>query len=327
MNSSTFVKAAFLFALILQLTACERGAEAPQPVSETPMPSEVTPVTPTMNMEQHDQRLLAFFDETFERNVSQSPEFQAQLGRKTEDYGRWDDHSDAWAVTRREQAEADLARLRAEFDYDALSPSAQLSYRIFEYDQQQALRNFPWRHHDYAVTQMNNIASDIPTFLQNLHKVETRADAEAYIARLAGVETVMAQYIELLRLGESQGVIPPMLVYPRVLPAAGNMLQGAPFEEAAEDGVLLADFRGKLAALELDNAERDILLNDAANALSGPFRTGYAALIAELTRLQGLADDNNGIWDLPEGADFYANRIQNWTTIARPAEEIHERGR
>jgi uncharacterized protein (DUF885 family) len=324
MNTSAFVKPTASLALTLLLTACDRGAEAPQPIAATTPPA--TAAVTAMTTEQQDQRLLAFFDEIFERNVSQSPEFQAQLGRKTKDYGRWDDHSEAWAVTRKEQAEADLARLRAEFDYDALSPSAQLSYRIFEFDQQQALRNFPWRHHDYAVTQMNNIASRIPTFLQNLHKVETRADAEAYIARLVGVETVMAQYVELLRLRESHGVIPPMLVYPRVLPAAGNMLQGAPFEEAAEDGVLLADFRGKLATLELDDAERDILLNDAANALSGPFRAGYTALIVELTRLQGLTDDNNGIWDLPEGADYYANRIRNWTTVTRAAGEIHELG-
>lgn len=279
-----------------------------------------------MNTEQQDQRLLAFFDEIFERDVGQSPEFQAQLGRKTADYGRWDDHSEAWAVTRNRQVEADLARLRTEFDYDAMGPSAQLSYRIFEYDRQQALRNFPWRHHQYAVSQMDNIASDIPTFLQNLHKVETRQDAEDYIARLAGVEAVMAQYVELLRLGESHGVIPPLMVYPRVLPAAQNLLVGAPFEEAAEDGVLLADFRGKVEALALDPAEQDVLLNDAANALSGPFRAGYVALIAELTRLQGLADDNNGIWDLPDGAAYYANRIQNWTTVERPAEEIHELG-
>jgi uncharacterized protein (DUF885 family) len=322
MNSSAFVKPAFLFALTLLLTACERGAEASRPVAATPAPAEAT----TMTTEQQDQRLLAFFDEIFERDVAQSPEFQAQLGRKTEDYGRWDDHSESWAVSRNQQVEADLRRLHEEFDYEALGPTAQLSYRIFEYDQQRALRNFPWRHHDYAVTQMDNIASSIPTFLQNLHKVETRQDAEAYIARLAGVETVMAQYVELLRLRESRGVVPPILVYPRVLPAAGNMLQGAPFEETAEDGIVLADFRGKLAALALDAEEQEILLNDAANALSGPFRAGYTALIEDLTRLQGLADDNNGIWDLPDAAAYYSNRVQNWTTLERPAGEIHELG-
>ncbi len=121
-----------------------------------------------------------------------------------------------------------------------------MSYRIFEYNQQQDLRNFEWRFHNYAISPMNDIASDLPTFLQNIHKIETRQDAEDYISRLNGIQTVMQQVVEQLRQGESIGVIPPMMVYPRILPGAQNMLKGAPFEETAEDGILLADFRSKL---------------------------------------------------------------------------------
>jgi uncharacterized protein (DUF885 family) len=136
----------------------------------------------------------------------------------------------------------------------------------------------------------------------------------------------MQQFVEQLRQSEAIGVVPPMMVYPKVLPAANNMLKGAPFEESVEDGVLLADFRSKLESLELDSEEQAILLNDAANALSGPFRSGYQALIAELLRLQAIADNNHGVWNLPDGEDFYANRIKNWTTVARPFDEIHELG-
>jgi uncharacterized protein (DUF885 family) len=273
-----------------------------------------------------DQRLGVFLDEIFERNVRQSPEFQAALGRKTEDYGRWNDYSEAWAIGRNRQAEDDLRRLRGEFDYEALSPQARLSYRLFEYDREEALRNFPWRHHVYVVTQMDNVASDVPTFLQNRHKIDTVQDAEAYISRLAGVETVMAQHVERLRLGESRGVIPPMMVYPRVLPAVRNMLTGAPFDETGPDSILLADFRGKVDALNLEPAERARLLDDAAEALRGPFRSGYELLLAELVRLQGLADDNNGVWDLPDGEDYYANRVRTATTLDLSAADIHELG-
>jgi len=43
-------------------------------------------------------------------------------------------------------------------------------------------------------------------------------------------------------------------------------------------------------------------------------------------RLQAIADNNHGVWSLPDGDAFYANRIQNWTTIVRPVDEIHELG-
>jgi uncharacterized protein (DUF885 family) len=273
-----------------------------------------------------DERLLAFFEEIFERDVGQSPEFQAELGRKTEDYGRWDDYSDAHAIELNAQTEADLQRLRSEFDFEKLGDSAQLSYRIFEYNQQRALRAFPWRHHEYAVSQMDNAAANVPTFLQNLHKVETAQDARDYISRLTGVEPLMQQYVELLRHRAALGVVPPRMVYERSLPAVRNMLLGAPFEEATEDGVVLADFRAKVNALEISPDDKAILLNEAANALSGPFRAGYQALGAELERLQQLAQHNDGVWALPDGADYYANRVRYWTTVEKSPEEIHQLG-
>ncbi|MDH4018779.1 MAG: DUF885 domain-containing protein, partial [Xanthomonadales bacterium] len=318
MNTTKLLKLLSLLIWIPLLSACG-------PNTGTSESEPVAPVTVT-NPDQEDQRLAAFFSEIFERDVSQSPEFQAYLEIKTEDYGRWDDYSDQYAQEINRQTAADLERLHTEFDYDALSDSAKLSYRIFEYNQQRDLRNFEWRFHDYAISPMNDIASDLPTFLQNIHKIETRKDAEDYISRLAGIQTVMAQVIEQLQLGESIGVIPPMMVYPKVLPGAQNVLQGAPFDETAEDGILLTDFRSKLDSLELDTEEKDILLNDAANALSGPFRNGYQSLIAELTRLQAIANNDHGVWSLPDGEAFYANRIQNWTTVAGTPEELHQLG-
>jgi len=304
--------------LVLFLGACERSSTAPDA-------GATLPVT-TVNTVQEDQRLAEFFDEIFERDISQSPEFQAYLGRKTDDYGRWNDYSDEYAQTQNLQTEADLKRLHGEFDYAALNETSKVSYRIFEYNRQRDLRNFKWRHHNYAISQMNDISSDLPAFMQNIHKIETRKDAEDYISRLAGTRTVMQQLIEQLRRSESIGVIPPMMVYAKVLPSAYNMLKGAPFEETVEDGVLLADFRSKVELLELDPEDTAILLNDAANALSGPFRNGYQALIAEILRLQEIADNNHGIWSLPDGGAYYANRIENWTTVVRSVNEIHELG-
>ncbi|MDZ4730052.1 MAG: DUF885 domain-containing protein [Xanthomonadales bacterium] len=324
MNSKFLLQWLSIPLLSLLLVGCERETEQPQTAAE---PSTALPQAAEQSAQlSEDGQLLAFFDELFERDVSQSPEFQAELGRKTEDYGRWDDHSDAHAIELNAQTEADLQRLHSEFDYDELGESVQLSYRIFEYNQQRALRAFPWRHHDYAVSQMNNVASEIPTFLQNLHKVDSAEDAEAYISRLNGVAAVMQHYVELLRQREALGVIPPQMVYDRALPAARNMLLGAPFEEAAEDGVMLADFRAKVDALAISEDDKAILLNEAANALSGPFRAGYQALGAELERLQSLAQNNDGVWALPDGEQYYANRVRYWTTVVKSPEEIHQIG-
>jgi len=322
MKITPIYKTIVLLVTALILSACEGSTES----SSAQTPATDTQAVASTTQELEDQRLAAFFEELFERDINQSPEFQAYLGRKTEDYGRWNDYSEAFAQMENQQNIDDLRRLQQAFDYELLSENSKMSYRIFEYNLQRYLRNFKWRHHDYAISQMNDIASDLPTFLQNIHTIETRKDAEDYISRIAGIQTVMQEMVKQMRQGEAIGVIPPKMVYTKVLPAALNVLKGAPFEESAEDGVLLADFRAKLAKLELDQEDKDILLNDASNALSGPFRNGYQTLITELKRLQSIAVNDHGVWSLPDGAAFYANRIQNWTTVIRPVDEIHQLG-
>ncbi len=133
-----------------------------------------------------DQRLAAFFEELFQRDLANSPLTQAQLGIKTERYGEWDDFSDAEAFRQNEETKEDLRRLREEFDYDQLSEQWQVSYRIFEFLQERALAGFPYRFHGYAFSTMNNPITFPVTFMQNIHSVANVSDAEAYISRLNG---------------------------------------------------------------------------------------------------------------------------------------------
>ena len=204
-QSSKFL---LLFLISLFLGSCERS-------SETAGKTAAELETQSLSINE-DQRLAVFFEEIFERDVDLSPEYQAYLGRKTEDYGKWDDYSEAYAETRIQLVASDLKRLQQEFDFSALNDNSKISYRIFEYRQQQTLRNFEWRYHQYAISQMNDISSTLTTFLQNIHKIENINEAEDYISRLEGIQTVLHEVIARLRKGESLGVIPPMMVYPKI---------------------------------------------------------------------------------------------------------------
>jgi uncharacterized protein (DUF885 family) len=325
MKKTRLLKLLCLLIPVSLMLACENESTTSGQTAHSQTNAATIQESEISNLNQ-DQQLAAFLEEVFERGVSESPEFQSYLGREDADNAHWDDYSEEFAIKQNEQTRADLNRLLNEFEFDELSESSQISYQIFEYNQKRDLRNFEWRKHGYAVTQMNNIAGQIPTFLQNINKISSKQDAEDYISRISGAQVVLQAYVRELREGEAIGVIPPKMVYPKVLFAAENMLKGAPFEESADDGVLLADFRGKVDALEMDPVEREILINDAANALSGSFRSGYQELIAELTRLQAIADTDNGVWSLPNGEAYYANRVQNWTTTQKTVEEIHQLG-
>jgi len=273
-----------------------------------------------------DQRLAAFFDELFQRNLRESPMFQAQLGMKGPDYGKWDDFSDARAVMLNERTKADLERFRAEFDYSKLSEAAKVSYRIFDYLQQRALRGFEWRFHGYAFSTQNNPLSFPITFLQNIHRVDDVKDAEAYISRINGLGKAGEQLLEGITLAEARGIVPTSFSFDPVLKDSRNLLKGAPFEDG-EDCAVLADFRAKVGKLSISDSEKARLVNAAIAELQGPYRQTVEAFISRVEGLRAKSHGANGVWKLPDGDAFYRSRIDFWVSDSTmTADQIHKIG-
>lgn len=274
-----------------------------------------------------DERLGAFFEEVFQRNVKDSPILQSQLGMKGPDYGKWNDFSDAEAIRQNNLVADDLRRLRADFDVAKLSEQSRISYRIFEFLQERALRIFPWRFHNYAFTTMQNPVTQYATFLQNIHRIDDVSDAEAYVSRLTGVETVSRQFIEGLDLAAARGIVPTSFAFDPVLEDARSVLTGAPFDESGKDSAILADFRAKVGKLDVADAEKQRLLDAGMAAFTGPFRRGTEAAIARIDSLRGRSPGPHGVWKLPDGDAYYRNQIDFWTSDATlTADQIHDIG-
>lgn len=267
-----------------------------------------------------------FFDEVFEREVALSPERQSRLGRHTEHLGEWNDYSDEFADARIARTRQDLQRLRSEFAYDALGDQQKLSYDLFVLDAESDIEDSAFRRHHYVVDQFNGQLSGLITLLQNNHPIENQRDAEDYISRVRGLDAVLQEFTRQLRDRAAFGVIAPAFSFNDVIKDARAISSGAPIEDAAEDNAVFVDFRKKLGGLRLDAARMDELLLAAADALRGPFRHGFDMLIAELERQQTIASGDMGVWSLPDGDAYYANRIYHYTTLRLTADEIHEIG-
>jgi uncharacterized protein (DUF885 family) len=273
-----------------------------------------------------DQRINQFFEEVYERDVSESPIEQSRLGRKTDRLGEWDDFSDSFHQGQIEQKKADLARLKSDFDFDALSAEAQLSYELFELEAERAIRNAVYRRHFYVVDQFNGQLSNLITVLQNNHDIDTLRDAEDYLSRIAGLEDVLMELTSQLQDRAEFGVAAPAFSFPAVLTDARSINSGFPIDDSGADNTIYADFRSKVAGLDLNERQTEQLLARATGALRGPFSRGFAALIAELERLESLAEDNHGVWALPAGEAFYQNRVNHHTTLEITAKEVHQIG-
>src|SRR3546814_19557013 len=84
---------------------------------------------------------------------------------------------------------------------------------MFALQSERALRNFKWRHHDYAMTQMGGVHTRVPSTLTNSHPITSRADAETYIKRLERVETLKKKVVDRLAAQEASKIQPPRIVY------------------------------------------------------------------------------------------------------------------
>ncbi len=291
--------------------------------------AQATPAGPAAaeTAQTEDERLSAFFEELFQRNLAESPMFQSQLGMKGPDYGKWNDFSDAEAVRQNERTKGDLARLRSEFDYGKLSEQMQVSYRIFEFLQERSLRGFPWRFHGYAFSTMNNPSTFPATFLQNVHRVDDVSDAQAYVSRINGLGVAMEQLIEGVDMAAERGIVPTSFAFTPVLEDTANMIKGAPFDDSGEDNAIYADFSGKVDALEISDAEKARLKSEAVAALTGPYKTAVEQFIAKVESLRERSHGENGVWALPGGADYYKTQIDFWTSDPDlTAAEIHKIG-
>jgi len=275
-----------------------------------------------------DDRLNAFLDEVFEREVAESPIRQSRLGRKTDRSDEWDDFSDAFADREAAQTKEDLAALRERFDRAALSEDGRISYDLFELNAEADIAAHRFRRNFYVVDQFNGQVSGLLTVLQNNHPIETVADAEDYVARVAGLKAVLETLAAQLRDRADYGVVTPAFAFPDMIADARSMGGGAPITAGGRENPLYADFTEKVSRLDIPDAEREALTDKLAAALKGPYAEGFSALIAELERLRPIAEanGNKGVWSLPDGGAYYQNRIREETTLDLTADEIHEIG-
>lgn len=315
---STPAKLFAISSLVIAMTACSPASNTESQKTQSPQ-SETAKTSAT-----ESERLAAFFAESRETDLKRSPMAQSYMGIKW-DYDKWGDFSEANADETRELMESRLKQA-SDFDVSTLNDSEKLSLNIYQIDLKRKLANDEFRHHTYIMDQFSAWHTTVPSFLINIHRIESEEDARAYISRLSKVEALFDQVIEQLRLREKLSVMPPAWSYDQMMQAAANVIKGNPFSEMPEDSTLLADFKQKLDAAGFSNAEKSGLVADANAALMNSVKPAYEKLIQELGKQRLLTPEGDGVWRLPNGSDWYQNRLNWFTTTELDAQEVHQIG-
>jgi uncharacterized protein (DUF885 family) len=269
--------------------------------------------------------LEILFDQFMRENLDISPMSATTLGMDTgaraAQKREIDDGSEAGIERQKALIASQLGRLKA-FDRTSLSASDALSYDVILYGlrtMDAANRAFrfgtSWVGQPYVVCQKNGSYQQLPSFLDSQHTIETKTDAEAYIARLAGFANLLDQELEVARHDRALGVAPPDFVLAKTL-----IQMRALRATSADESPLTASIARRAKHIPGDYAQQ------ASRVVKEKIYPALDRQIASMMEMRGAATHDAGVWRLPEGDAYYAASLVNWATTSKKPSEIHELG-
>ena len=275
-------------------------------------------------------RLNEWFAARWQEQLNFSPMQKTYLGIKDDAYDEIDDMSERREDEQIAWYRKAMAELKKDFSYDRLTPEAKTSYDIWTYQLERLERTLPYRRRGYVFTQMQGAQASLPQFLITMHKVDSPDDMTAYIARVGGIARALDQLLARAQAAAKEGVRPPRFSYEGVLAQSRGLVAGMPFGGQA-DAPIWADAKSKIDGLQkagkIDAAEADRLRAAARLALLDKFKPSYDALITWFEQDMKNADaEARGVGALPQGAEFYRERLIDSTTTDMTADQIHDLG-
>ncbi len=235
--------------------------------------------------------------------------------------GDLDDYSIDFARRSQHQVVRNLEILRS-YDRDALPEEGRLSRDVLDWYLQLLADGEPFLFHDYPLNQFAGVHTRLPDFMVNIHQVNDVGDARSYISRLSGFGLALDQVIEGVRYRAELGIVPPRFVLEHVDGEIAELLS-----TAAAEHVLYTKLEEQLRALEeLPADERAELLDAARMQLEETVYPAYRRLAAAVDELAADADEEAGVWRLPDGEAYYDYQLRRHTTTDMSADEIHAVG-
>ena len=208
---------------------------------------------------------------------------------------------------------------------DALSPVMRSNVEVVQASYENALEGFAfpygdvsvgsYRNSPYVVIQNVGAFLDTPKMLDSDHLIETKADADAYLARMTLYAGQLDGETERLKAARGQGVIAPDFLLDKALKQLAASREGK-----AEDWGIVTSVAKRTANMPGGYGAKAAAI---ATSKVGP---ALERQIAEMQLHRARATGDAGVWKLPQGADYYAWTLRAGTTTRLSPDEVHQMG-
>ena len=202
-----------------------------------------------------------------------------------------------------------------------LDPADKMSKDVLAALLSVVIENQRFRFHNYPVNQLFGVQSNFPSFMESTHQIEDEGDAEDYISRLRAVDLKFSQVLDGLKHREQLGILPPQFVVSKVVEEMQNFVNTPP-----EEGILMVSLLEKMDDAKLDESLQKELAQEAKQVIENSVYPAYRELIDYFVQLDKKVEKNQGVWNLPDGDDYYQSALKLFTTTNATPEEIHQYG-
>ena len=261
-------------------------------------------------------KLHSFFKAEWDYLMEQAPTWASQLGdRRWND--KWEDPGLAATARRLEHTRDALARLR-KIDRGMLIPADQLNYDLYAQQCEIHLEGSKFRGELTPLTQRDGIqlADEVADAL----RFETVKDYSDWIARCNAFGAYLDQTIELMREGIRARILQPKVTMQRVPAQIAKQMVADP-----ETSAFFKPFQKFPPSFPVE--EREKLRAGARRAIEQTVVPAYRRFHEFFTReYLPACFEQVGIWQAPNGKEYYNYLARRFTTTSLKPREIHDLG-
>ena len=269
-----------------------------------------------------NERFEEYTQEVFCNEVSSNTINLHYTLKNPEDYGITDYEVSLGSF----ESDPDMVKVSAEnmrqalqeFSYEGLSLQNRITFDILEYQVKSAEKNADYVLYEEPLGLVSGVQTQFPVVMSE-YRFYDRQDVETYLELLEMTGDYFDSLIKFEREKADAGLFMADYALDTVLE------QCRAFLDMGDGNYLYSTFADRVEDIdELTKEEKSDYIQDNALAVSDCVFPAYEKLISSLEELRGSGENEKGLVNLPDGADYYELVVRRSTGSERSVEEMED---
>ena len=205
-----------------------------------------------------------------------------------------------------------------EFSYEGLNLQNRITFDILEYQVKSAEKNADYVLYEEPLGLVSGVQTQFPVVMSE-YRFYDRQDVETYLELLEMTGEYFDSLIKFEREKADAGLFMADYALDTVLE------QCRAFLDMGDGNYLYSTFADRIGDVKkLTKEEKSNYIQDNALAVSDYVFPAYEKLISSLEELRGSGENEKGLVNLPDGADYYELVVRRSTGSDRSVEEMED---